>query len=97
MYFILVHIKTREGTIEIGRYLLGRDESFAMETFASLQGKDNREDTLCIRLDLVYESLGALPVCLKSIACRLKEYTQNCALLTKEIFRHFMLEDEAPW
>jgi len=96
MFYILVHIKTRDGSIEIGRYFLGRDKSFAMETFFSLQGYDNKEDLLCIRLDLVYESPGALPLWLKSIACRLSEYTHNCALLTKEIFRHFMLEDETP-
>lgn len=95
MFYILVHIKTREGSIEIGRYLLGRDKAFAMETFLNLQGNDNKDDLLCIRLDLVYESPEALPLCLKSIACRLAEYTHNCALLTKEIFRHFMLEDEA--
>lgn len=81
--------------VEIGRYVLGAERSFAMQTFVGLQGKDDIQGHLCIRLDLIYEPVETLPTCLKSIGCSLQEYTHNCAALTREIFRHFMFEDSA--
>ncbi len=92
MYYVPVHIKTPKGMVEIGRYVLGAEKSFAMRTFMSLRGEDDKQDSLCIRLDLIYEPAETLPICMKSIGCNLQEYTQNCAVLTREIFRHFMFE-----
>lgn len=93
MYYVLVHIKTLKGMVEIGKYFLGKEPSFAIHTFAQLQGKKDKEEVPCIRLDLVHEPLNTLPVCLKSIGCNLGEYTHNCAFLTRVIFRQFIFEE----
>ncbi len=96
MYYIVVHIKTPKGMIEIGRYHLGADQSFALQTFQDLQGEEDKQGLLCIRLDLIYEPTHTLPVCVKNIGCSLQKYTHNCAVLTREIFRHFTFEDSTP-
>lgn len=80
--------------LEIGRYFLGAERSFAEHTFDDLQGSENLMLRPFIRLDLLTTAAEALPVCLKSIGCNLNEYTDNCGTLTREAFRHFMFEGD---
>ena len=82
--------------LEIGRYFLGAKNSFAEEVFSACKGSYNVMQHPFIRLDLINTSADSLPVCLKNIGCDLAQYTYNCRILTREIFRHFMFEGELP-
>jgi hypothetical protein len=92
VYYVTVNIKTPDGMLEIGRYFLGVEKSFAEDTFSALKGSDNVIQHPFIRLDLINTSADPLPVCLKNMGCDLAQYTYNCRILTREVFRHFMFE-----
>ncbi len=91
-YHLTVNIQTPKGMLEIGRFFLGTDKSFAEDTVNELKGSDDLVKYPSIRLDLLNIESNKLPVCLKSIGCTLEQYASNCKVLTREAFRYFMFE-----
>jgi hypothetical protein len=95
LYQLVVNIQTPKGMLEIGRFYLGTSLHFAESTFDSLGGGTDLNKYPSIRLDLLGTSDGGLPACLKSIGCNLDQYTANCRIITREVFRHLMFEDKS--
>lgn len=91
-YHIAVNIRTPEGMLEVGKFYLGTDHGFAHTAFSRLRGIESAAEYPAIRLDLLGTPGDELPVCLKSIICTLDEYTENCRIITREAFRHFMFD-----
>lgn len=96
VFHLTVNIQTPKGMLEIGSFFLGTEIKFAENTFSQLEGSTNIISYPSIRLDLICTSRRDLPVCLKSMGCNLEQYANNCRMLTKEIFKHFMFESDAP-
>lgn len=94
VYHLTVNIQTPKGMLEIGKFFLGTDNTFAKETFAQMEGSEDLLKYPSIRLDLISTTAGMLPVCQQRIGCNLDQYAVNCRTLTREAFRHFMFEGD---
>lgn len=90
-YNIIINIKTPEGMLEIGDFLIGDDEDFAHTTFGSLNGYSYDEQGV-LRIDLVKKRGRAPAQYLESISCTLDEYVENCRIITRNAFKYFTLE-----
>ncbi|SHL50484.1 hypothetical protein SAMN05444266_103543 [Chitinophaga jiangningensis] len=93
-YHLTVNIQTPKGMLETGSFFLGNSRQFAETIFEELAGSENLLQYPSIRLDLLSITDDMLPLCLKRIGCNLEQYTSNCRILTRELFRHFMFEEE---
>ncbi len=91
-YNIVISIRTLQGMLEIGNFFPGTDTAFAHSVFDQLKGDLTSEDDAFIRIDLEKKQEHTLPERLKSISCTLNQYTENCRIITRELFRFFALE-----
>jgi hypothetical protein len=91
-FHIIVNMKVAQGMIEFGRFSLGDDATTAYAIFGNLKGHKNVAKTAILRLDLI-ETTDAIDTLLENIGCTLDEYSHNCRHITKEVFKHFNLED----
>lgn len=92
VYNITIHIKTPEGMLEMGRFFIGHNHDFACATFNSLKGSSIINKHTLLRIDFLQTELNQLPVLLKSISCTLNEYSDNCKIITRDVFKYFTLE-----
>lgn len=90
LYRVTVNIKAPKGMLEIGTYYLGAEKAFAESLFKKLEGDKDLAHHPGIRLDLVSFQGKSIPLCLEQIGCDLQQYTRNCEMLAREIFKHFM-------
>lgn len=93
-FYILLSLKTAQGFVDYGQYFFGDDREAAYELFRQLKGDKNIKDTSLLHIDLM-ETVGELPVKIKSIGCTLEELGWNCKLIAKEVFRLKNLEELA--
>jgi hypothetical protein len=91
-YYITLNVKTGNGYEPFGKFCLGRDRRFAENVFKKLKGSENVNDGNILHLDLV-ESRNELPVNVHMISCTLKELTENCRIITMDIFKLHNLEE----
>ena len=77
---------------EIGNFFLGADADFARSVFDNLEGDLTSKEDALIRIDLEEKEEGILPVRLKSIRCTLNQYAENCKIITRDVFKFFILE-----
>lgn len=94
-YDIAISIKTPEGMIKVGGFLIGNDAEFANTTFDSLKGNSEIDEHCLLRIDLVNKG-GDYETFLKSISCSLDEYTENSKIITRDVFKYFTLENKNP-
>lgn len=84
-FYILLHIRTADGFENYGRFNIGNDREAAYTLFKQLKGRDDVNDKDILYLELM-ETADALPLNIKIKSCTLNELTQNCRIITKEIF-----------
>ena len=84
-FYIICHIKTPAGPETYGRFEIGNDREAAAHLFAKLKGDKevNEQNMLCIEL---METVNELPININILSCTLDELTENCRIITKEIF-----------
>lgn len=89
-FYILLSVNTPQGFVNYGQYFFGNGREAAYELFNSLKG---RQDTKApLHIDLM-ETVGDLPVKIKTICCTLEELGCNSKLIAREVFRLKNLED----
>jgi len=91
-FYILLSLKTPKGFENYGQYDLGSDREFASSLFDDLKGGVPADDASCLHMDFM-ETVGELPVCIKSICCTIDELACNCKVIAKEMFRTYYLKE----
>ena len=86
-FYILISIKTPGGLENYGRFFIGNDRQAAYDLFSKLQGSDEVQERNMLYLELM-ETVNNLPVNMKMKSCSLRELAENCALITKEVFKY---------
>ena len=91
---IVVNMKTPKGLLEMGNFFVGNAPDFALNTFRILSGS-NQTDTM-LRMDLVKkevtETLGEI---IETKGCTLDQFTRNCKIIARDVFKFFTLETSA--
>ena len=89
-FYIICHIKTPTGPEAYGRFEIGNDRELAAQLFEKLKGDKevNEQNMLCIEL---METSNELPININILSCTLDQLTENCRIITKEIFTHHNL------
>jgi hypothetical protein len=84
-FYIISHLKTPAGPEAFGRFEIGNDREAATQLFAKLKGDKevNDQNMLCIEL---METSNGLPINITILSCTLDQLTENCRIITKEIF-----------
>lgn len=85
-FFILFSIKTAAGLENYGRFYIGNDRQEAYELFVKLKGNTEVHESNVLYVELM-ETVDNLPVNIKMKSCTLWELGENCALITKEVFK----------
>jgi len=85
-FYLLLSLKTHKGFETYAQYFLGNDGEEALVIFQQLKGSQEIHDPALLHIDLM-EVADELPVSIKTICCTLQQLSDNCKLITKEIFR----------
>jgi hypothetical protein len=91
-FYIILHMRKGETFEPFGRFFIGNDREAAGQLFGALQGSEAKEKDI-LHLDLM-ETVDGLPVNLKVIACNLGQLTENCRIITKEVFKLMNMEEK---
>jgi hypothetical protein len=84
-FYIVCQLKTPAGPEAYGRFEIGDDREAAYQLFARLKGDKEVSERNMLCLELM-ETVNELPVNINMISCTLNELTENCRIITKEIF-----------
>lgn len=92
IFYILLNIKTCNGFESFGKFYIGNNRVFAYSLFKKLKGHHEADEKSMLTVELM-ETVNNLPFNLKIISCTLEEITENCKLITKEMFKAANLEE----
>lgn len=87
-FYILLSIKTINGLESYGRFNIGNDRAAAYHIFRKLKGTSNIDDKNILYLELM-ETVDNLPLNIQMLSCSLDNLTENCRIITKEIFNRW--------
>jgi hypothetical protein len=90
-FYIVINLKTSQGYECIGKFFIGDHRKSASGIFLQLKGSSTVNEKSIIQLDLM-ESKNGLPANLQMISCSLEELSENCRIITKELFRLLNME-----
>lgn len=85
-FYIELNIKTPNGFQLFGKYYLGNNRATATEVFNKLKGSSQVNENNVLQLDFI-EKVKGLPVNLQVLSCTLSELSENCSLITREVFK----------
>jgi hypothetical protein len=88
-YFIIVDMKSLDGYLEFAKFSLGNDPEFSNEVFSRLQVIDIDDKAMALRIELLATG-DEINEVLRTCYCTLKQLKENCEVITKEVFRHFI-------
>lgn len=88
-YFIIVDMKSLNGYQEFAKFALGSNLEFSNEVFSKLQVVDIDDKAMALRIELLATGDDVNEV-LQTRYCTLKQLKENCEVITKEVFRHFI-------
>ena len=91
-FSILVNIKTADGFESIGRFYVGNTRKLAYSIFKELKGHDPLDQHSMLTIEL-WETVNNLPLNLQLKGCTLQQLAENCAFITKEVFKARNLEE----
>jgi hypothetical protein len=89
-FYIICHIKTPAGPETYGRFEIGNDRQTAAQLFATLKGDKEVNEQNMLFMELMETSNG-LPINITLLSCTLDQLTENCRIITKEIFAYHNL------
>ncbi len=90
-YRIALNMRKCSGFERYAVFDIGTDHSFAHALFTSLLGTEDVAETDIVQMDFVEEHNG-LPLSLKVKSCSVDDLALNCRTITKEIFKHWVLD-----
>jgi hypothetical protein len=90
-YYTVIKMKVLDAVIESGRFLMGDDMEFAADLYGKLSGNLDPESQFMLHMELRAESENMRET-LQSKGCSLEELTENCRLITREMFKLLNLE-----
>jgi hypothetical protein len=88
-YFIIVDMKSLHGYLELAKFSLGNNLRFSNKVFSRLQVIDIGDKAMALRVELLATGAEVNEV-LRTSYCTLKQLKENCEIITKEVFRHFI-------
>lgn len=87
-------MKTVNGFESICEFYAGNNKAIATAIFNALEGNDTAGNNDILQFDLL-EMRKGLPCNLQIKHCTLSEMTNNCRILTREIFKYRNLADSS--
>jgi hypothetical protein len=90
-FCIVLHIRTFRGLETFGKFSIGTDRQAAQTLFNTLKGITDIDESQVLSMALM-EMREELPVNVKIIGCTLNELSENCRIITKEVFKLFNLD-----
>ena len=94
-FYITFSLKTGDDYKPFAKFFIGNNHEIASAIFAQLNGSDEVNETHVLYLDFM-ETWEGLPKNLKVKSCTLQELTENCSIITKELFKFVNLEGNNP-
>jgi hypothetical protein len=91
VFYILLSMKTTDGYEQFGKFFIGDNKDAAYRIFDSLLGNDDVNDDI-LQLDMT-EMTNGLPVNIRVLNCSLEQLTENCRIITKEVFKILNLKE----
>jgi hypothetical protein len=91
-FYITLSFKTWEGFQTFARFFIGSNPDVAYDIFRKLKGSDEADEKNVLYIDFI-ETCEGLPKNLKVKSCTLQQLTENCGIITKELFKFFNFED----
>jgi len=85
-FYIILSMKTGEAIESFGRFNIGNNRQRAYRIFKALHGSYDADVKNVLFFELM-ETKDQLPLNIKIISCTLNEMTENCRIITKEIFK----------
>ena len=90
-FYITFSFKTGDDYKLFAKFFIGNDHYIAYEIFKKLKGSDEVNQLNILYLDFL-ETRKGLPKNLKVKSCTLHELSENCSLITKELFKFINIE-----
>lgn len=90
-FYIVLSIKTANGFENFGKFFLGNNKDTAQRIFKTLKGSAEVSEEDILHAELT-ETRNELPVNIQMISCTLEELAENCRIITKEVFRLFVIK-----
>jgi len=94
-FHITFSFKTNEDYKPFAKFFLGNNREIAYNIFRILKGSDEVNEMKMLFLDFV-ETCEGLPKNLKVKSCTLQELSENCSIITRELFKFDNLEGYKP-
>jgi hypothetical protein len=85
-FYILIHLKVKGELQTIGKFYIGHNREAAYGLFKKMKGNSAANGTEVLFMELT-ETLSELPTNIKMLSCTLNELSENCRVITKEIFK----------
>jgi len=89
-FYILLNLRTAKGPESFARFFIGNNRAEASNVFSKLKGTANINEENVLYLELM-ETREGLPFNLEMITCTLDQLADNCKIITKEMFKIFVL------
>ena len=77
------------------KFFLGNNREIAYAIFKKLKGSDEVNEMSVLFMDFI-ETWEGLPKNLKVKSCTLQELSENCSIITRELFKFANLEGQNP-
>ena len=94
-FYIAFSFKTSEDYKPFAKFFLGNNREIAYAIFKMLKGSDDVNEMNVLCLDFI-ETWEGLPKNLKVKSCTLQELSENCSIITRELFKFANLEGYMP-
>ena len=94
-FYITFSFNTCEGYKTFAKFFIGNNREIAYAIFKKLKGSDEVNEINILYLDFI-ETWEGLPTNLKVKSCTLQELSENCSIITKELFKFDHLEEYKP-
>ena len=90
-FYITFSFKTTEDYKQFAKFFIGNNREIAYTIFKKLNGSDEVNEMNVLYLDFI-EAWEGLPKNLKVKSCTLQELSENCSIITRELFKFVNLE-----
>lgn len=91
-FYIVLNVKAGKDFQTYAKFFLGSNRKFADSVFKKLKGNKKVTNSSILYLELI-ETNYELPINIHVLSCTLDELSENCKMITKEIFKQFNLEE----
>lgn len=94
-FYITFSFKSNADYKAFAKFFIGNSREIAYAIFEKLKGSDEVNEMNVLYLDFI-ETWEGLPKNLKVKSCTLQELSENCSIITRELFKFTNLEGFQP-